>query len=329
MTTANPRTVWDRLVRTPQKLWLRKALFQVHLWSGIAVGLYILLMSVTGSVLVYWNELYRAATPETEMSHGSGPPLTDAQLTDAAVRMFPSYLVTDIERSANPDEEVSVWLRHGGEIRKRRFDSRTGADLGDSFSPGMRVMTDLRDLHDNLLAGEKGLKVNAAGAILVLLLAVTGLAIWWPGMKTWRRSLTLPRGVGFQRTVWHLHSMVGFWTFGAVILFGLTGVFLSDQQPFLDLADWLQPPTPANAGRRIVDKIAYWLAYLHFGRINGIGIPCRGPGLCDQATKATWAIFGLIPAVMFVTGAIMWWNRVVSPWARTHNRRGSKASSVS
>jgi len=45
-------TVWHRWVRHPQKVWLRKALFQVHLWSGIALGLYIFLMSVTGGVLV-------------------------------------------------------------------------------------------------------------------------------------------------------------------------------------------------------------------------------------------------------------------------------------
>lgn len=59
-----------------------------------------------------------------------------------------------------------------------------------------------------------------------------------------------------------------------------------------------------------------WLAYSHFGRINGIGIPCTGPGLCDQTIKAIWAVFGLAPAAMFVTGAIMWWDRVLRPWRR-------------
>jgi uncharacterized iron-regulated membrane protein len=28
-------------------------------------------------------------------------------------------------------------------------------------------------------------------------------------------------------------------------------------------------------------------------------------------TKFVWAVFGLAPAVMFVTGVMMWWNRVV------------------
>src|SRR5262245_30828373 len=56
-------TTWERWVRQPQKIWLRRALFQVHLWSGIAIGLYIFMISVTGSVLVYRNELFVASPP--------------------------------------------------------------------------------------------------------------------------------------------------------------------------------------------------------------------------------------------------------------------------
>jgi len=96
-------------------------------------------------------------------------------------------------------------------------------------------------------------------------------------------------------------------------VFGVSGVYLAFPDLFQDFADRLEPPTAANAGFRIVDRVIYWLAFLHFGRINGIGIPCSGPGLCDQTTKAIWAVFGMAPAAMFVTGAIMWWNRVLRP----------------
>jgi uncharacterized iron-regulated membrane protein len=105
--------------------------------------------------------------------------------------------------------------------------------------------------------------------------------------------------------------MIGFWSAGFLLVFGVSGAYLGNPQPFQDFADRLQPLTDANAGVRAVDQVIYWLAYLHFGRINGRGIPCSGPGLCDWATKATWALFGLAPAVMFVTGAMMWWNRLV------------------
>ena len=32
---------------------MRKALFQIHLWTGIGLGLYVVLICVTGSILVF------------------------------------------------------------------------------------------------------------------------------------------------------------------------------------------------------------------------------------------------------------------------------------
>ena len=316
MSGSNQPTVWQRWVRQPQKIWLRRALFQIHLWSGIAVGLYILVISVTGSVLVYRNELYRAATPEPIISKGSGPRLTDDQLKEAAVRLYPGYRVMNLGRALDLDQPVDVRLRRGDDIKTRLFDPRSGSDLGDSVPTGIWFVSKLLDLHDNLFAGPTGRKVNGIGALTLLALAVTGLVIWWPGIKAWRRSLTLHRGAGWKRFTWELHSMIGFWSVGFILVFALSGVYLGMPQPFQDLADRLEPLTAANAGTRIGDRVIYWLAYLHFGRINGIGIPCSGPGLCDQTTKAIWAAFGLAPAAMFVTGAIMWWNRVLRPLRR-------------
>jgi hypothetical protein len=103
----------------------------------------------------------------------------------------------------------------------------------------------------------------------------------------------------------------------------ISGVYLCSPETIQDLADWLEPPTAANGGLRVGDRIIYWLAFLHFGRINGIGIPCSGPGLCDQTTKAIWALFGLAPAAMFVTGAILWWNRVLRPRLASARRAAS------
>jgi uncharacterized iron-regulated membrane protein len=303
----NQRTIWQRWVRQPQRIWLRKAFFQIHLWSGIALGIYILMISVTGSVLVYWNELYRAETPEPIISKGSGPRLTDDQLVADALRLYPGYRLVGIHRMRDLDQAVDVSLGRGDKVRRRLFDPRSGGDLGDTVPFGFWLVSKVLDLHDNLLAGPTGRKVNGLGALALLALAVTGLAIWWPGIRTWRRSLALPRGVGWKRWTWHLHSMIGFWSLG------FSGIYLSFPDVVQDFADRLEPLTPANAGVRFGDQVIYWLAYLHFGRIKGIGIPCSGPGLCDQTTKAIWAIFGLAPAVMFVTGAILWCSRVLRP----------------
>jgi uncharacterized iron-regulated membrane protein len=314
-------SAWQRWVRHPQQTGFRKALFQVHLWSGIILGLYVLMISATGSVLVYRNELYRAATPKPYISRSSAPRLTSDQLTDDITRLYPGFRIIALNIQKNPDEAVAVRLQRQKEVRNRLFDPRSGVDLGDSVSTGIKVVSGLIDLHDNLFAGPTGREVNGLGALALLLLAATGLAIWWPGIRNWRRSLTVHGNVGWKRLVWDLHSAVGFWTFGWFLVFGLSGIYLAFPDRVQDLADWIEPQTPANITSRIGDRVIYWLAYLHFGRINGIGLPCHGRGLCDQTTKAVWATFGFAPAAMFITGAIMWWNRVVRPRWKAERRK--------
>src|SRR4051812_8296584 len=304
-------TYWQRWMSRPQTLWLRKATFQVHMWSGIGLGLYVLLVSVTGSIVVYSNELFRAATRAPIIVARSGPLLTDDALKAAAARIYPGYTATGVGRGDNSDQAVNVTLIDPSGRKIRLFNPYTAQDLGDAVPFGIVAVSKLLELHDDLLGGPTGRSINGFGAVLLIFLILTGIVVWWPGIQSWRRSLGLHRKAGWRRFVWDLHSMLGFWSFGILVLFALSGAYLGHPQFFQDLADRIQPPTAANAGNRAVDSVIYWLAYLHFGRVNGIGIPCRGPGLCDQMTKLTWAVAGLAPAVMFVTGMVMWWNRVL------------------
>lgn len=67
----------------PQKLWLRRALFQVHLWSGLAVGLYIVVISISGSILVYRSELRQTFEPAChEGNYGMDGTLTGARAVE-------------------------------------------------------------------------------------------------------------------------------------------------------------------------------------------------------------------------------------------------------
>jgi len=312
--TSDRSSAWQRWLRHPQKTWLRKAVFQVHLWTGIGLGLYIIMISVTGSVLVYRNELNVATARVPIVSKSSAPRLDDAELSAAVARVYPGYQIQRIARARNLDEAVGVWMHRGGDSKVRLFDPRSGADVGPWKPFGLAVVDWIASLHDNLFAGPVGRTVNLFGAIATVLLAMSGLTIWWPGVERWRRSLVLRRGVGWKRFVWDLHGVIGFWSSAFILVFGLSGIYLCAPERIQAFADWLEPLTDANSGGRFVDSALYWLAYSHFGRIQGIGIPCAGPGFCDQATKAVWALFGLAPAATFVTGTIMWWNRVLRPW---------------
>jgi uncharacterized iron-regulated membrane protein len=173
---------WERWLRRPKSLWLRRALFQIHLWMGVSLGLYVFVISLSGSAIVFRNELYNALWPKPRTVAIAGPRLTHAQLRDAARRAYPRYKVSWIWDATRPNQApnqpIEIWLDRNGHKKERLFDPYTGQDLGESRPYSIQFLAWLADLHINLLSGNTGRLVNGAGAIFVLILSVTGAVLW-------------------------------------------------------------------------------------------------------------------------------------------------------
>jgi uncharacterized iron-regulated membrane protein len=295
-------SAWEKWKRRPQNVWLRRALFQVHLWTGIGLGLYVLLMSVTGSALVFRREMVKSLAREPSVAAGPGARMTEDELKKVARRAYPDYEVTRVWQRKNPDQAVEIWMERRGKRLQRLFNPYTGADLGDSLRFGFRFVLWLADLHDNLLLAQTGRLINAAGGIFTMLLVLTGAIIWWPGTGAWRRSLsfrwkTNPKGMN-----WTLHSALGFWTFAFIFMWAISGIYLSIPTTFNAAVDFLEPLNVSSRSLRFGDRVLYWLAQAHFGRFAGVPV------------KIIWTVMGLVPSALFVTGLLMWWKRVLKPW---------------
>ena len=65
--------------------------------------------------------------------------------------------------------------------------------------------------------------------------------------------------------------------------------------------DYVEPFNEETFEDRVGDAVLYWFSRLHFGRFYGM------------TSKILWAAIGLVPVAMFVTGVLMWWNRVIKP----------------
>ena len=177
--------VWQRWVRRPRTPLLRKVCFQVHLWIGIAIGFYIVLLSVTGSALVFRREMDAASRPQAPPIDASMQLLTKGQLTQAALEAYPGATV---ERVGGPQRRtalVRVVLQKNGETFERDFNALTGEDLGEPWPWKAQAILKLAELHDDLLMPEdrRGRFWNGVGSILVTVLCVTGAFIWWPGVE--------------------------------------------------------------------------------------------------------------------------------------------------
>jgi uncharacterized iron-regulated membrane protein len=289
----------------------------VHLWVGIGIGLYVVVLSVTGSVLVYRNELDRAlATPHAVFDEQARAMSAD-ELRATAQRAYPGWAIADVTegrttrragrggRGGNrpPDPTASVTVERDGERKDRLFDPYTGQDLGDSTTRGQLFVLWLVRLHDELLMDRPdGPWWNGLLSLVFSLLVVTGAVVWWPGVSRWKRSLGVKWTSGWRRFNWDLHSALGFWLFAFMLMWGISGWYLGMPEPLTNLVERFSDPEGVY-GERPGDIALAWLSRLHFGRWRD---PTWGPYF-----KAAWAVVGLVPAVMFVTGVWMWWNRVV------------------
>ena len=54
-------------------MWSRRALFQIHLWTGIGVGLYMLMISITGSADRVSSRDHQAGLDAVTVVTPSGP----------------------------------------------------------------------------------------------------------------------------------------------------------------------------------------------------------------------------------------------------------------
>jgi uncharacterized iron-regulated membrane protein len=290
------------IIRHPQNVWIRRAMFQVHLWTGLALAVYIVVLSATGSLLVYRNEINTlVATPKPPFNPGATL-LTPAQIRDAAQRAYPGWTITSVSEKISrraPAYQVELEKGTGAvETKGRYFDPYTGADLGDSFTRGERGLYWIVELHDNLLLGNEGKFWNGAASIVVTVTCLTGLVVWWPGISRWKRSLVFKPSSSWRRLNWDLHSASGFWLFLFLLMWAVSGVYLGIPDPFARAASYFA--NPDSRKESFADVFLFWLARLHFGRWRD-----------HPSLKIVWVVIGLVPTLMAVTGCIMWWNRVV------------------
>ncbi|MGH9559791.1 MAG: PepSY-associated TM helix domain-containing protein, partial [Bryobacteraceae bacterium] len=100
----------------------------------------------------------------------------------------------------------------------------SGAILGE-FPRKKSWLDTVLSLHETLLMGISGRRLNGGAAAFLLLLNITGLVIWWPGIKTWTRAFKVDFARGWRRINFDTHRAVGFWTLAISSFWAVSGIY--------------------------------------------------------------------------------------------------------
>ena len=229
-------TFFQSFIRRPQQVWLRRVNFLIHLWIGILLALYMIVIGVTGSILVFRPELERlSGIKPWQNTRARGPVADLAAVVENVRQAYPRWHIVSVMAPTESDATFVAALNGRGRIRVA-CDPTTGQILGE-FPRSRNWLDFVRELHDTLLIRGRGRIVNGVGAAFLLLLNITGLVIWWPGIRNWRRALKVDFARGWRRINFDLHSAVGFWTLAIVSFWAVTGIYFAWPRPIFLFVD--------------------------------------------------------------------------------------------
>lgn len=220
----------------------RQIIFQLHLWSALTVGLVLLVVAVTGALMVFRPELdpqfnrgLFAVTPR-----GSRLPLDP--LVAAARQNHPEARVDFVRIRAEADASVEVAFLDKQVVF---VDPYVGGVLGlrgryEGF------FGRCEQWHRFLLFGAVGKIVVRAGAMLTVVVLLTGFYLWLPPvLRALKNGLRLNFQLKGRAWYFNLHKAVGIYAGGVVLVSALTGLPQSfDWMEHGTYKGWAAAPAP-------------------------------------------------------------------------------------
>jgi uncharacterized iron-regulated membrane protein len=228
----------------------RSAWFTIHRWLGIGLGAWFALVGLTGSLLVFDEDIDAWLNPQLLRARSEGVLAAEAIVERAAQLGFGG-----VERIRFPQFVGDVYRvqlratqrRVGAERIEALFDPGTGQLLGTRGADALGlapplIMRTLYEFHRNVLLGPTGSNIVGIAGLLLLTSSVTGTVLAWPRRRTaWHKLVWINRRASATRQVFDLHRSAGALFAVLMLLATLTGATLVYLNYVRDLVDLVSP----------------------------------------------------------------------------------------
>lgn len=230
----------------------RNVLFWLHLVAGVVAGTIILIMSVTGVLLTFQQSVLRyveRSARQVEVPAGAERLPADGLIARVEAQR-PGERVTGLTIEAEDTSAVAVSL--GAETVYAN--PYTGLVTGGGATQARAFYRSVTNWH-RWLAREGEARTTAraiTGACnaAFLVLAVTGLYLWWPRQWTWRHLspvVWFRGGLSGKARDFNWHNVIGLWCAPVLIVLTATGMVIS--YPWASNLVYTLSGSPLPAGR--------------------------------------------------------------------------------
>jgi uncharacterized iron-regulated membrane protein len=204
----------------------RSVLVLLHRWIGVPFAVLLLLQGLSGAALIFRDDLNRWLHQDALVVTPAGNRLPVQKLLESVRNRHPDCTVTRIIYPDHADEAFVFRLEpHGADAsRFVAVDPYRGTITRDG-PIGEWPVEWLFRLHDELFAGKAGANIVGAEAVALLLLAVVGPILWWPGRRALRRGFSITFSKGAYRGLRDVHRIAGAIVAIVLLVSACTGIF--------------------------------------------------------------------------------------------------------
>ena len=235
---------------------LRNLAFSFHRYVGLAVGLILVIVGLTGSLLVFNHEInvalvkqkYERVIPRSQTlsldAIANSVNQTYANQSDYKIHQFDLHFDPDIYKVRlinSESKQLEVFVN-----------AYTGKILGD-LSRDKAFFDKVYSIHYQLFAGDIGTIIVGVAALLLFFLTVTGL-ILWNGWRNFLAGFKIKLNASNKRRHYDIHKVSGIIALVFLAMISISGFvwnFYDQSQPAIyNLTFSPQPPevksTPTN-----------------------------------------------------------------------------------
>jgi len=196
----------------------------IHLWLGLATGLVVFIISITGALYVFEEEIrdftqkdFRYVSLQKQAFVG----------LDKVIIAFEKLSPKDELRlirieDAFPNATVELTSKKGKVYYFNPYDATLVKKGGEDW---LQVV---EHIHISLLLGKTGKFIIQWSVVIFVLMLITGLILWFPGqMRLLKQSLTIKRKASFKRLNYDLHNVLGFYASFVLLITALSGLYFA------------------------------------------------------------------------------------------------------
>lgn len=210
---------------------MKRLIGWLHLWLGLASGLVVIVVALSGSLLVFEDELEHLFQPT--LFTVPAPMGAERMSLDALAAIvhdkYPDYKPNNIEIQPAANSTVTFYLKKGkakGQLLMVVTDPYTGK-ITHTADQDKRFFVVVKNLHRYLCMGETGKMITGISCSMFALLIISGLILWWPKKKTRKQRMKVKWNASFKRLNWDLHAVFGFYIHIVIFITALTGLIWS------------------------------------------------------------------------------------------------------